>query len=85
MIFWLSSPFQDHAAALIVVDISKIVWKTVTDICHIAFGLPEMEVTRKNTIESAKMFCVDFAVIGHLYHGVHLEMRQLKMPKHVFC
>jgi hypothetical protein len=83
MILGLSAPFQDHGTTVTIARISEVVWECIADIGHIPLFLAEMEVPREHPLKSAKMFHTDFAMIGHFYHGVHLEMRQLEMSKHV--
>jgi hypothetical protein len=77
-------PLQDHAATLIITGIGKVVWERITDVGDVAFLLPEMEVSRKHSIKPTKVFGLDLAMIRHFHHGIHLEMRQFKMSKHVF-
>jgi hypothetical protein len=44
-----------------------------------------MEMPREHFVILLKMFYLYLAMIRHLYHGIHLEVRQFKMTKHVLA
>lgn len=83
MILGFATPFQDHAAALAVAGIGIVVRKRIADIVYVAVILPEMEVSREHSIKVGKVLALDLPGIGHFYHGIHLEVWQFKVSKHV--
>jgi len=83
MVFWLTAPFQDHATSIDIAGVGEVVWESIANVGHVLFFLAQMEMAGEHTLESTKVIYRDFAMIGHLHHGIHLEVRQLEMPKHV--
>lgn len=83
MILGIAAPFQDHASTIGISGIGEIVWEGIADVGDVVFLLPEVEVPRKHPFETLEVIRGYLSVVGHFYHGIHLEVRQLEMPKHV--
>ena len=83
MIFGLFAPFQDHHATIGISGIGKVVRKAVANVVDVLLLLTQVEVSAEHLFKAAKVFHFDFAVVGHFHHGIHLEVRQFKVPKHV--
>ena len=45
MIFWFSTPFQDHATSLVVTGICEVMGKSIPDVVDVVLVLSQMEVT----------------------------------------
>ena len=85
MIFWLLAPFQYHTTTFLVSSISIVMWETITHIGDIVVLLPFVEMSAEHLTDMTKMLTTYIAVFGHLHHGIHVKMRQLKMSKHIVC
>ena len=75
MILGILPPRQDHATTLIIAGVSEIVWESIAYVIYIVLVLPQVEMAAEYSIILAKMLDLDFTVVRHLYHGIHLEMR----------
>ena len=83
MILGVLSPIKYHHTPSVVTSIGIVVWKTITKISYVVLCLSFMEMSSKHMLYVPKRFLFNITMIWHLYHGIHIEVRQFKVPEHV--
>jgi hypothetical protein len=59
--------------------------EAITNVIDIAALLALVKMSCKHSIKVTKVFSLDFTVIRHLYHGIHVKVGQFEVPKHVLA
>jgi hypothetical protein len=85
MIHRVLPPLQDSKSTCVIAGVGIVVREAVAYVSDVLLGLSFVKVSGKHMFKVREVFSLNFAMIRHLYHGIHEVSGQFKVPEHVFA